>query len=144
MTQWQHVPKTSLARRTREVLRAVQRGGTVVVEHHGQPEAAIIDIVDYWLLQAALHFHTQVSPEPLDVGLEEAAIAGLEPAERTRRVIGHYLAGGISLSRAAELLDLPPLDLRNRFVRLSLPLRRESADELPDDIAAAVAVVTDY
>lgn len=32
------VGKTDLARRTRHVLRVVQRGQTVLIEHHGQPE----------------------------------------------------------------------------------------------------------
>jgi predicted HTH domain antitoxin len=46
-----------------------------------------------------------------------------------------YLAEQISLSRAAELLGLPALDLRMRFVRLNIPLRlgAPSAEEANDD-----------
>jgi len=37
-----HAGKTELARNTRQIIRAAQRGQTVVIEHHGQPEVAII------------------------------------------------------------------------------------------------------
>ena len=38
-------------------------------------------------------------------------------------MIAHYLAGSISLSKAAELLGLPWLDLRSRLHRAGLPVR---------------------
>lgn len=36
----QRVRKTDLARNTHQVIRAVQRGQTAVIENHGEPEAA--------------------------------------------------------------------------------------------------------
>jgi len=47
----------------------------------------------------------------------------------------HYLAGAIDLSRAAELLQTPALDLRTRFLRLDVPFRGQPAGvgEVPSD-----------
>ena len=44
----QYIPKTELARKTRQVINSVLRGQPAVVESYGQPEVAIIDIVDYY------------------------------------------------------------------------------------------------
>ena len=52
-------------------------------------------------------------------------------------MLAHYLAEEISLGRAAELLDLPWIDLRTRFLRLDVPLRIGPAD--PDEARAEVA-----
>ena len=38
--------KSELSRHTRKIVRAAQRGQTVVIEHHGQPEVVVIDIAD--------------------------------------------------------------------------------------------------
>lgn len=137
----QHVPKTSLARKTREVLQAVQRGQTVVVEHHGEPEVAIVDFVDHYLLRAAMHYHAH-PPTIEDDGLSDEAVAARESAQdQTNLILAHYLAGAISLSRAAELLQLPWLDLRTRFLRLDIPIRTvpRDADEIASDLHQVVA-----
>lgn len=42
----QYSPRTDLARKTRQVLKTVQCGQTAIIESHGQPEAAILDLVD--------------------------------------------------------------------------------------------------
>lgn len=57
----------------------------------------------------------------------------------------HYLAGAISLSRAAELLGVTWLDLRTRFLRLDVPLRQGPADsaEARAEVEAAAAWVDD-
>lgn len=124
MDMEQHIPKTRLARQARQVIQAVQRGQTVVVEHHGRPEAAILDIMDYYLLRAVLRFHTHAQPPATAAGLSEADIdAAGSPQQVVDLVMAHYLAGGISLSRAAELLQLTWLDLRTRCLRLDIPLR---------------------
>ena len=47
-----HVRKTDLARNTRQIIRKVQRGQTILIENHGQAEVAILDIVDYYILRA--------------------------------------------------------------------------------------------
>ncbi len=129
-----HIPKTDLARKTRQIIQAVQRGQTVVIEHHGQPEAAIMDIMDYYLLRAVLHYHGHSPQIDADAGLSENAVTALESLpERFNLIIAHYLAGSISLSRAADLLNLTWLELRTRFLRLDIPAR--TAPGRPDEIA---------
>ena len=122
MEYMQRVPKTELARKTRQVIREVQRGYTVLVESHGQAEVAIMDIVDYRILRAFLAYHArppQVNPE----GISAERLAGMDdPQQVYDLVLAHYLAGAISLGRAAELFDLPVLDLQFRFQRLDMPL----------------------
>ena len=56
-------------------------------------------------------------------------------------MIACYLEGGISLGRAAELLRLPWLDLRTRFLRLDIPLLvgPDQLDDVLDEISAIKA-----
>lgn len=130
-----HIPKTDLARKTRQIIQAVQRGQTIVIEHHGQPEAAIMDIMDYYLLRGVLHFHSHSSQIEANAGLGKDAVAALESLpEQFNLIIAHYMAGSISLSRAADLLNLTWLELRTRFLRLDIPVR--TAPSSPDEIAA--------
>jgi len=125
----QHIPKTQLARQSRQVIQAVQRGQTVVVEHHGQPEAAILDIMDYYLLRAVLRFHTHAQPPATGLSEADAATAD-SPQALVNLVMAHYLVGSISLSRAAELLGLTRLDLQMRCLRLDIPLRSAPTGEV--------------
>jgi len=137
-----HAGKTELARNTRQIIRAAQRGQTVVIEHHGQPEVAIIDIADYHILRAFAHYHTHPPHVETVGGLSDEAVAA-QPSLQTQYdlILAYYLADEISLSRAAELLGLPWLDLRTRFLRLDIPLRAAPADlaEAQADVANAVA-----
>jgi predicted HTH domain antitoxin len=138
-----HVPKTTLARQTRQIIQAVQRGQTVVVEHHGQPEAAIMDIMDYYLIRAVLYYHTHTPHIDADAGLsDEAVAAAASLLEKVNLVVTHYLAEAISLSRAAELLELPWLDLRTRCLRLDIPVRTVSSDDIAADLENASAFMT--
>ena len=58
--EWmQRVRKTDLSRNTSEILKAVNRGQTAVIESHGKAEAAIIDILDYLILRAALRYYKE-------------------------------------------------------------------------------------
>lgn len=54
-------------------------------------------------------------------------------------VVGAYRDGQINLGKAAELLDLTELELRDRFVELGVPLRVGPAD-LPEARAEVEAV----
>ena len=137
-----HAGKTELARNTRQIIRAVQRGQTVVIEHHGQPEVAIIDIADYHILLALAHYYAHPPQVETGGGLSDEAVAGQTSLQaQFDLVLAYYLAEEISLSRAAELLDLPWLDLRTRFLRLDVPLRPAPADlaEAQADVANAAA-----
>jgi predicted HTH domain antitoxin len=53
-------------------------------------------------------------------------------------VIAYYIAGAISLGRAAELLELPWIDLRTRLHRLGVPIRvgPETVEELRAEVEA--------
>jgi predicted HTH domain antitoxin len=137
-----YIPKTDLARRTRQVIRTVQQGQTVVVESHGEAEVAIMDILDYRLVKAVLRHYARPLPLDAAAGLSDEAVAQLEAEQdRVDLVLGHYLAESISLGRVAELLALPWLELRTRFIRLDIPLRTGPAtlEELQDDLANAAA-----
>jgi hypothetical protein len=137
-----HAGKTELARYTRQIIRAAQRGQTVVIEHHGQPEVAIIDIADYYILRALALYHAYPPQVSEGEGLSDEVVAA-QPSLQTQYdlVLAHYLAEEISLSRAAELLDLSWLDLRTRFLRLDVPLRTAPSDlaEARTDAANATA-----
>ena len=136
----QHVRKTDLARHTHQVINAVLRGQTAVIESHGQPEAAIIDIIDYHILRAVMRYYAQQPEIDREAGLVDQEVQALPNLQdRFNLVMAHYLAGAISLARAAERLDLSWLDLRTRCLRLDVPLRTAPANfaEAEADIKAA-------
>jgi predicted HTH domain antitoxin len=123
------VRKTDLARNTRQVINGVLRGQTAVIESHGRPEVAILDIIDYRIIRAVMRYYAQEPDIDAASGLAgEQVMALSDTQERFNLVLAHYLAGAISLGRAAELLDLPWLDLRTRFTRLDVPLRTAPVD----------------
>ena len=139
MEYLQRVRKTDLARNTRKVIRTVQRGQTVLVESHGQAEAAIMDILDYRILRAFMAYHNR-PPKVDSKGLSDTRLEGLnDPQKVCDIVLAHYLAGAISLGRAAELLELPALDLQARFQRLDVPLNMGAKDKqaAQDEVNAA-------
>lgn len=117
------IPKTDLARKTRQVLKAVHRGQIAIIRSYGQPVAAILDIVDYRILRAVMWFYANKIEIDPEAGLSHETIAALkEPQKQYDQVIAYYLGEGISLGRAAELLELPWLDLHTRFLRLDVPI----------------------
>jgi hypothetical protein len=141
MEMVQHVRKTDLARNTRQIIRDVLRGKTAVIESHGQAEVAIIDVIDYRIQRAFILHYAQNQPVSEINALSDQAFAAItDEQERYDRVMAFYLAEQISLSRAAELLGLPALDLRMRFVRLNIPLRlgATSTDDVDDDVQNAL------
>ena len=124
MNTAQYIPKTELARNTRQVINSVLRGQPAVVESYGQPEVAIIDIVDYYIVRAVMRYYAHQPEIDPERGLPDQEVeATADPQERFDLVLAHYLGGAISLGRAAELLDLSWLDLRTRCLRLDVPLR---------------------
>jgi len=120
--EYVRVRKTDLARNTSQIIRNVLRGQPTVIENHGQPEVAIVDVIDYLLLRAVTHFHAG-DPRPLDPkGPGEAEFAGLDSQARYNRAMDYYLSEQCSSGRMAELLQIPWADLRERFNRLGVPL----------------------
>lgn len=129
MQSIKRVRKTDLARSTRQVINNVLRGQTAVVESHGQPEVAIVDIVDYRITRAVMRYYAQQPEIDVEEGLADQQVTSTsDPQERFNLILAHYLAGAISLGRSAELLELPWLDLRTRFQRLDVPLRVSPSD----------------
>lgn len=123
MLSIKRVPKTDLARQTRQVINAVLRGHTVVIESHGQPEVAIVDIVDFYIVRAVMGYYArqpEIDPEASLTQQHVDEISG--PQARFDLVLAHYLAISISLEWAAELLGLAWLDLHTRCQRLDVPL----------------------
>ena len=139
MTMIQRVSRTELARNTRRVLSDVQRGRMALIESHGKSEAALLDIIDYRILRAVMHYYAALPDIDPEAGLPEATLQTVDdPEARYALILAHYLAESISLARAAELLNMPMLELRTRCVRLDVPLRAapEDAAGAMDDLAA--------
>ena len=133
----QRISKTDLARSTHQVIREAQRGYTVLVENHGQPEVAIIDIVDFQLQRAAMHYFRSPQKYEKQMEIDEATLESL-PADQDRfnLVVGHYLAVHISIGRSAELLGMSSPELQVRLGRSGIPLRMgpESQQELDNEV----------
>jgi predicted HTH domain antitoxin len=140
----QHIPKTELARNTRQVINSVLRGRPAVVESYGEPEVAIIDVVDYYIVRAVVRYYShqaEIDPEiDPEAGLADQQVEPVsDPQARYNLVLSHYLAEAISLGRAAELLGLSRFDLQTRCLRLDVPLRMGPAnlEQARADIEAA-------
>lgn len=136
------VSKTDLARRTRQVVDRARRGHTLIVESYGEEQVAIMDVLDYRLLQSVASYHarpSQTAPirdedmAPRGLSEEEVreavAEAGTDAQAAWNRIIAAYLDGDISLGRAAQLLDVSRFELTQRFNRLNLPLHLGPAND---------------
>jgi predicted HTH domain antitoxin len=133
----QRISKTDLARSTHQVIREAQRGYTVLVENHGQPEVVIVDIIDFQLQRAAMHYLGFPKEFAKDIEISEATVRSLpSDQDRFNLVIGHYLAVHISIGRSAELLGMSPPELQVRLMRSGVPLRMgpESQEELDNEM----------
>jgi predicted HTH domain antitoxin len=133
----QRISKTDLARSTHQVIREAQRGYTVLVENHGQPEVAIIDIIDFQLQRAAIHYFSFPKEYEQDIEISESILESLPTdQDRFNLVIGHYLGVDISIGRSAELLGMSPPELQIRLGRSGVPLRMgpESQEELDNEV----------
>ena len=83
----------------------------------------------YRIIRAVMRYYAHRPEIDVQAGLSDQGVVALtDPQDRFNLVLAHYLAGAISLGRAAELMDLPWLDLRTRFLRLDVPLRTAPAD----------------
>lgn len=128
------ISRTDLARSTRRALEQARRGQMVLVESYGEEQVAIVDALDYRLLQAAARYRARPdAPAHDDTAVpqgvsEDVLTTAVSRAQDDAQVawdlvIAAYLDGHISLGRAAELLRLNRFDLTLRFNRLGLPLR---------------------
>ena len=133
----QRITKTDLARSTHQVIREAQRGYTVLVENHGQAEVAIVDIIDFQLQRATLHYFSMPNKYKKDIVITEAVMQALPTdQDRFNLIVGHYLALHISIGRAAELLGMSSPELQIRLGRSGVPLRigPEAQQELDNEV----------
>jgi hypothetical protein len=127
MDKFQLVTRTELIRDSGPVFDNLLRGRPALIEKHSKPQAVLLDIYDFYGLQAAAAFKIkkfEIKPGDLDRVVEKSE----DEAETYALVIGHYLAQEIELSRAANLLKIPTEELTARFLRLEIPVREEEGD----------------
>ncbi len=127
MDKFQLVTRTELIRESGPVFDNLLRGRPALIEKHSKPQAVLLDIYDFYGLQAAAAFKVkkfEIKPGDLDRVVEKTE----GEAEAYALVIGHYLAEEIELSRAANLLKIPTEELTARFLRLEIPVREEEGD----------------
>ena len=139
----QHISKTDLARNTHHVIREAQKGYTVLVENHGQAEVAIVDIIDFQLQRAAIHYFSSPKEYADDLEVSESILESLATEQdQFNLVIGHYLAEHQSIGRSAELLGMSTPELMLRLRRSGVPLRvgPESEEELEEELKIIKAV----
>lgn len=137
--EYVRVRKTDLARNTSQIIRNVLRGQTVVIESHGQPEAALMDIVDFQIQRAAMKYFSSPQEFEEDIEIREETLDALPDAQaRYDLVLGHYMSTHLSLARAGELLGMTSHEIRSRFVRLGIPLQigPSNKDEVNAEIEA--------
>ena len=134
-----HISQLDLSRSLGQVFQAVGKGETVIVEEEGQPRAAIVEFVDLQILRAVIGYYIHRPRLDPDAGFPDAKLTGLSGQPLFDRVICHYLARTISLSRAAEALAIPWVELRSRLTRLGVPVWTAPADAAGARRDAAVA-----
>ncbi len=106
------ISQTDPAKRTQELVDRVKHGEVAVVETSGQEQAVLLEPLDFRLLQALAQ-----------CAIEEKKDLGKEASHPDARSLRAYLAGEISLGKAAELLGLSWFSLQASFLRLGVPLR---------------------
>lgn len=125
------ISRTDLARNTRKAIEQARKGQPVVVESYGEEQVAIVDAVDYRLMQAVMRYQARdhsVEPADITVGLTEEMLQQVvEAAEgdvqaRWNRVVAAHQDHEISFGRAAELLHMNRYELTDRYNRLGIPL----------------------
>ena len=125
--KFQIVTRTELIRDSGPVFDNLLRGRPALIEKHSKPQAVLLDIYDFYGLQAAAAFEIKkfdITPGDLDQVVDSCE----DEAETYLQVIGYYLAEEIGLSRAADLLDVPEEELSARFQRLQIPIRAGEGD----------------
>jgi prevent-host-death family protein len=102
-----------LGQRAEEIVERVEHGELAVVESRGRERAVLLDSTDYRLLRALAA--CAADSRGCQAGHGEVCSADIE-------IFRDFLAGTISLGKAAELLRLSRFDLMERFRRLDVPL----------------------
>jgi hypothetical protein len=140
----QRISKTDLARSPHRVIQEAQRGYTVLVENHGQPEVVIVDIIDFQLQRAAIHYFSFPKEYETDLEVTEALLESLASDQaRFDLMLGHYLAEHQSIGRSAELLGMSTPELMIHLGRAGVPLRvgPQSTEELEEELRVIEASI---
>jgi hypothetical protein len=125
--KFQLVTRTELLRDSGDVFDKLLRGRAALIEKHRKPQAVLLDIYDFYGLRAAAAFEIKKF-EIFSGDLDQVVDNCEDEAELYELVIGHFLAGEIDLSRAADLLEVPQDELSARFQRLEIPTRSGEGD----------------
>jgi predicted HTH domain antitoxin len=139
MEDIQCVPKTDLARKTRQVIRNVQARPDCSGEKSRAGRNGHSGYLDYRILRAFMAYHAR-PPKVNPQGLDSKLLEGLDDSQKgCDLILVHYLDGAINLGRAAELLDLPAVELQVRFQRLDVPFKLGPEDKPAtlDEVSAA-------
>ena len=116
----------------------------MLIENHGQPEVAIVDIVDFQLQRAAIHYFNFPKEYEKDLQITESLLGSLATdQEQFNMVVDHYLAEHQSIGRSAELLGMSTPELMIRLGRVGVPLRvgPQSAEELEEELRVIEASI---
>jgi prevent-host-death family protein len=123
------ISRTELARNTRKVIEQVRKGQPVLVESYGEEQVAILDAIDFRLVQAFIRYRPDRNAAVEHNGLTHAELqelveqAGGDVQVWWDRVVAAHQDNAISLGRAAELLNTNRFVLTERYNRLGIPLQ---------------------
>jgi predicted HTH domain antitoxin len=133
------IDQADLARDPRRVMDAVRNGTPTVVRAGSGGDVALVDLIDFRILRAVARAQTDPMATDGESLPDSNAANAVETQERFDLVVAYYLAEQISLGRVAELFGLSWADLRDRFVRLGVPLRQgpTTTAELAEEVRAA-------
>ena len=121
------VSRTDLIRDAGEIFDSLLRGSVALIEKRGRPQAVLMDIYDFYSLRAAARYGIQpAEAEPKK--LNDFVKSKPGEYELHVKVIGQYLAEEISFVETAELLGIPEMELKSRFLRLQIPIRGEGVN----------------
>ena len=126
-----NISRTELARNTRRVIEQARKGQPVLVESYGEEQVAILDAVDFRLLQAYARYRGESGHQTTAErrGITQAELQQMvEQASGDvqvgwDRVVAAHQDNDISLGRAAELLNTNRYELAERYNRLGIPLQ---------------------
>lgn len=99
--------------------------------HLALHKVAILDIADYRIMRAVMHYYAH-RPQ-IDPDAETEAAEQSDPQAHYNHVFARYLAGTITLEQVAEHLDMSVFDLQARCRRLDVPEPAPPAEATADE-----------
>src|SRR4030042_6557458 len=92
-----------------------------------------------WQLKQLERLH-EIEPDTVDNAIAE--LLNKEPKLREKLIVGAYVDGEINLGKAAELLGIHPVKLREQFLSKGIPVKIgvESKEEIVAEGLAAKGI----